>query len=173
MEKVDLKTVLDEKKGDPTEEVVVRKKHKKPMQLRDIENRSATSRHSSKTESHEDINKLLNQEKNDIFKQPWNRLDNGMKLNRIRLFTETEAKEKGLTKEKQEELRKKLADACRGNKLSKNTEVDYCKEECIIKGIKALTYEGDSFHLIINEAKKTKKTTKSKSNIDRFINKKS
>lgn len=173
MEEVNLKTVLDEKNEELKEDIVIRKKHKKPMQLRDIENRSVTSRQSSKTESHEDIHNLLNKEKNDIFKQPWNRLDTGMKLNRIRLFTESEGKEKGLTKEKQEELRTKLANACRSNKLNKNTDVEYCIDECKIKKIKPLMYNGSSIQLIINETKKTKKTTKSKSNIDRFINKKS
>ena len=37
----------------------------------------------SKTESNEDIDRLLNKEKGDIFKQHWNRLDTGMKLNRF------------------------------------------------------------------------------------------
>ena len=93
MENVDLKTVLKEEQKEDVkeEEVTVRKKHKKPMQLRDIENRSSSSnRISSKTETHEDIDQLLNKEKDNIFNQTWNRLDTGMKLNRIRLFTETD-----------------------------------------------------------------------------------
>ena len=174
MEKQDLKNILKEgKKDEPKEEIKIRKKHKKPMQLRDIENRSSsTDRHNSKTESNEDIDRLLNKEKGDIFKQHWNRLDTGMKLNRIRLFTETEAQDKNLTKEEQETLRKLLVEACRNNKLNKNTDVEYNREDCMILKIKTLTYSDGNYHLIFNESKKSKKTTKSKSNIDRFINKK-
>ena len=101
MEKTDLKNVLKEEKkieSDNKTDIVVRK-HKKPMQLRDIENRSSGSnRLHSKIETPENIKKLLNEEKDNIFKQPWNRLDTGMKLNRIRLFSETTAKEKNLSR---------------------------------------------------------------------------
>ena len=176
MENVDLKTVLKEEQKEDVkeEEVTVRKKHKKPMQLRDIENRSSSSnRISSKTETHEDIDQLLNKEKDNIFNQTWNRLDTGMKLNRIRLFTETEGKDKGLTKDKQEGLRKLLGDNCRGNKLNKNTDVIYNSEECRIIKIKNLKYKDGKYSITSNEVKRVKKTTKSKSNIDRFINKKS
>ena len=37
---------------------------------------------------------LEEKEKTQLFKQAWNRLDTGMKLNRIRLFSEQKAKEK-------------------------------------------------------------------------------
>ena len=172
MEQSDLKNVLKEEKKEIVKEDVTIKKHKKPMQLRDIENRSSgTSRNSSKTESNQDITFLLNQEKTEIFKKPWNRLDTGMKLNRIRLFSESESLEKGFSEEKQEELRKKLVEAVRNNKLSKNTEVDYDVDECIIKTIKYLVYNGDEISINIPDKKRVKKTSKSKSNIDRFIKK--
>ena len=172
MEQSDLKNVLKEEKKAVIKEDITIKKHKKPMQLRDIENRSAgTSRINSNTESNQDITLLLNQEKTEIFKKPWNRLDTGMKLNRIRLFSESEATEKDFNEEKQEELRELLVEAIRNNKLSKNTEVDYDIEKCIIKKIKYLTYNDDKIYLIIPDKKRVKKTSKSKSNIDRFIKK--
>ena len=172
MEKSDLKHIF--KKDEPKDEIKIRKKHKKPMQLRDIENRSSsTDRLNTTTESNENIDRLLNKEKGDIFKQHWNRLDTGMKLNRIRLFTEKEAEEKNLTEGEQENLRKLLVDACRNNKLNKNTDVDYSNEECKINKINTLSYKNGHYHLVFNEAKKSKKTTKSKTNIDRFIGKKS
>ena len=175
MEKSDLKTILkEEKKEETKDEIKIRKKHKKPMQLRDIENRSSSiDRINSKTtESNENIDRLLNKEKGTIYKQYWNRLETGLKLNRIRLFSEMEAKEKNLTKEEQENLRKLLVDACRNNKLNKNTEVEYNKEECKIVKIKVLTYNNGIYQLKFSETKKSKKPTKSKSNIDRFIGKK-
>ena len=175
MEKTDLKNVLKEEKkieSDNKTDIVVRK-HKKPMQLRDIENRSSGSnRLHSKIETPENIKKLLNEEKDNIFKQPWNRLDTGMKLNRIRLFSETTAKEKNLSKEKQEALRNILASACRNNKLNKITDVEYSTEECRIINIKNLDIKDGKINLSFCETKKNKKTTKSKSNVERFIAKK-
>ena len=161
MEQSDLKNVLKEEKKAVIKEDITIKKHKKPMQLRDIENRSAgTSRINSNTESNQDITLLLNQEKTEIFKKPWNRLDTGMKLNRIRLFSESEATEKDFNEEKQEELRKLLVESVRNNKLSKNTEVDYDIEKCIIKKIKYLTYNDDKIYLIIPDKKRVKNTSK-------------
>ena len=173
MEKPDLKSVLKDEKTDAGKEEITIRKHKKPMQLRDIENRSSgINRLSSKTESPENIRHLINKEKTEIFKQSWNRLDTGMKLNRIRLFTENEGKEKKLKKEDQEHLRELLVEAIRNNKLSKNTEVEYNMGDCEIVRIKSLVYKDGKYSLIMNESKKSKKTTKSKSNIDRFISKK-
>ena len=57
-------------------------------------------------------------------------------------------------------------------KLNKNTDVEYNREDCIIIKVKTLTYNDGKYQLVFNESKKLKKTTKSKSNIDRFINKK-
>ena len=172
MEKKDLKNVLKEGKKETKEEVTV-KKHKKPIQLRDIENRSSSSyRNHSKNNNYEEIDNLLNKEKTDIFKKPWNHLDTGMKLNRIRLFSETESCEKELSDDKKEALRKIIADACVSNKLNKVTDVEYDIEECKIISIKNLVYKNGNYHLKINEVKKVKKPTKSKSNIDRFISRK-
>ena len=172
MEKKDLKSVLKEGQKECKEEVVV-KKHKKPMQLRDIENRSSkTNRSQLKDDNYEDIDRLLNKEKTNLFKKPWNNLDTGMKINRIRLFTEEEATENKLPKKDQENLRKILVEACRNNKLNKNTDVEYSIEECKIIKVKNLVYKNGNYYLKINEVKKTKKPTKSKSNIDRFINRK-
>ena len=173
----DLKNVLKE---DPLEKTKVQTKeelllrvHKKPMQLRDIESRSSNTNREHKIETPEHIKQLLNEEKTQIFKQPWNRLDMGMKLNRIRVFSETEAKEHKLSKEKQEELRQILVGACRGNKLNKITEVIYDTELCNITSIKNLEIKDGKISFNVGEAKKQKKTTKTKSNIDRLLSKKS
>ena len=172
--KTDLKNILKDESAEKTqtkEEPVVRV-HKKPMQLRDIESRSSNTNREHKHETPEHIKQLLNEEKDQIFKQQWNRLDMGMKLNRIRLFSEEQAKEHKLSKEKQEELRKILVDACRGNKLNKITDVVYDTELCGITSIRNLEIKDGKIGFIIGEAKKPKKTTKTKSNIDRLITKK-
>ena len=169
--KPDLKNILKEESAEKTqvkEEPIVRV-HKKPMQLRDIESRSSNTNRDHKIETPENIKQFLNEEKDQIFKQPWNRLDMGMKLNRIRLFSEEQAKENKLSKEKQEELRKILVTACRGNKLNKITDVSYDTELCGITSIRYLEIKEGKIGFTIGEAKKPKKTTKTKSNIDRLL----
>jgi hypothetical protein len=169
--KTDLKNILKEESAEKTQqkdEPTIRV-HKKPMQLRDIESRSSNTNRDHKSETPEHIKQLLNEEKDQIFKQPWNRLDMGMKLNRIRLYSESQAKEHKLPKEKQEELRKILVDACRGNKLNKITDVNYDTELCGIVSIKQLEIKDSKIGFTIGEAKKIKKTTKTKSNIDRLL----
>jgi len=170
--KNDLKNILKdesaEKQPQQKDELTVRV-HKKPMQLRDIESRSSNTNREHKIETPENIKLLINEEKDNIFKQPWNRLDMGMKLNRIRLFSEEYAKENKLSKEKQEELRKILVTACRGNKLNKITDVIYDTELCGITSIRNLEIKDGKIVFAIGEAKKLKKTTKTKSNIDRLL----
>lgn len=171
MESQDLKNVLKEEKNEKESETV--RVHKKPMQLRDIETRSSNTNREHKIETPENMSKYLNEEKDQIFKQPWNRLDTGMKLNRLRNFTEDMSKQYKLTKEKQDELRKVLFDACRSNKLNKISEINYDKEECKVISIKNLEIKENGKISFTNaEVKKTKKTTKSKSNIDRLLSNK-
>ena len=97
---MDLKNVLNESevKEDITEKPELVRKHKKPVQLRDIESRSATNRKITQEnfETDENIRSLLEKEKEEIYKQSWNKLDNGMKINRIKLFVETEKENKSL-----------------------------------------------------------------------------
>ena len=62
MEQKDLKNVLEdtklkETKAEPKNVTV----HKKPMQLRDIENRSSNTNRGNKIETPENIKKLLNE----------------------------------------------------------------------------------------------------------------
>tara|TARA_Y100001935_G_scaffold200908_1_gene169266 strand:+ start:6352 stop:6867 length:516 start_codon:yes stop_codon:yes gene_type:complete len=171
MEKKDLKNVLKDENDQTIKDKKIRV-HKKPMQLRDIESRSSNTNRDHKIETPENIKKLLNEEKDNIFKQPWNRLDMGMKLNRLRQFSESVAKDKKLSKEKQEELRKILVDACRSNKLNKINDIDYDTEECKINSIKYLDIKDQKISFSTNDVKKAKKTTKTKSNIDRLLVKK-
>ena len=120
-------------------------------------------------ESKEEMKSLLNKEKQDVLKQPWNKLDVGMKLGRIKLFVEKEAQEKQLDDTKKDELKKLLFNACKSNKLSKNSEIVYNREKCIIETIKVLTYENEKYTIKTTETKKSKSSTKSRSNIERLI----
>ena len=136
---MDLKKVLNENQEENPDDVSIRK-HKKPIQLRDIENRSANNRKTGGVdcESDEQIKELLEKEKEEIYKQSWNKLDNGLKINRLKKFVENEKLEKNLSDEKEQQLTKILISACRSNKLNKNTDVVYDKDSCQITNIRIL-----------------------------------
>lgn len=169
---MDLKNVLNENQEEKPDDVNIRK-HKKPIQLRDIENRSASNRKSGNVEtaleSDEQIKELLEKEKEEIYKQSWNKLDNGLKINRLKKFIENEKLEKNLSDEKEQQLTKILISACRSNKLNKNTDVVYDKDSCQITNIRILKYEKNKYHLEIADVKKSKPSGKSKSNIERLL----
>ena len=179
---MDLKTVLNEtdtgketetEKEKAKEELI--RKHKKPVQLRDIENRSASNRKAvpGTFETDEEITNLLEREKEDIYKQPWNKLENGLKINRLKLFIKKEVDDKSLSPDEKTILTKLLLTACRQNKLNRNADIIYDKIECIITDIKILKYEDNKYILDITELKKAKQTSKSKSNVERLIKSKS
>ena len=167
---MDLQKVLNENQEENPDDVSIRK-HKKPIQLRDIENRSANNRKTGGVdcESDEQIKELLEKEKEEIYKQSWNKLDNGLKINRLKKFVENEKLEKNLSDEKEQQLTKILISACRSNKLNKNTDVVYDKDSCQITNIRILKYEKNKYHLEIADVKKSKPSGKSKSNIERLL----
>ena len=174
---MDLKVVLNEKeevvddeKGEGKDNPV--RVHKKPIQLRDIENRSSSNRKSCLShESDGEIKKMLNKEKKQYYKQAWNKLDNGMKINRIKLFVESEKDKNSLDEGQTDTLRKLLITTCTSGKLNKSSDISYNKEEGYIVNIKILKYTESSkeYKIQINESKKKQSSSKSKSNIDRFL----
>ena len=170
---MDLKGVLNENDEEQSSEknTAVRV-HKKPIQLRDIENRSSNNRKAVDShETDEKIKKLLNKEKKNYYNQNWNKLDNGMKINRIKLFVTSEKDKNSLNDTQTENLKKLLINACTSGKLNKSSDIVYNKEEGLIENIKILKYseEKKEYKLHFNENKKKTTSTKSKSNIERFL----
>ena len=164
---MDLKNILNDEPNE-TSKKSVPKKHKKPVQLRDIESNNFKQL-GLRMESNDEMRSLLNKEKKEVLKQPWNKLDTGMKLSRIKLFVEKEVEERELNDTTRDELQIMLISACRSNKLSKNTEIIYDREKCLIEKIKILKYENQKYSLQTTETKKSKSSTKSRSNIERLI----
>ena len=170
---MDLKNVL-------TDEVPVQDKqkivtpgisiHKKPIQLRDIENRSSSKTRIDKFESKEKMTELLNKEKGEIYKQSWNKLDKGLKINRLKEFIHRETIDKELTKMEVIQLSELLLSACSNNKLNRVNDVIYNKDEGQIDQLKNLSRsENRIYHLKMNEPKQGRTSGKPKSNIDRFL----
>ena len=166
---MDLKNVLqDNSKQDLQSESNINI-HKKPIQLRDIENRSSSKTRVDSFESKEQITQLLNKEKNNIFKQSWNKLDKGMKLNRIKEFIQREVKEKNLNKIQELQISQLLFQACSNNKLNRVNDVIYNKEKGFIEQFKNLSSNDNIYTLKLNEPKQQRSSGKPKSNIDRFL----
>ena len=176
---MDLKTILKDECEKPPEEKTNSekkeehiRKHKKPLQLRDIESRSASKR-SENIASDESISKMIDAEKGNSLKKSWNKLDTGLKLNRLKLFISKEKEEKNLDSTQEKELKNLLMGLCQKNKLNKNTDVSYNNEECFIISIKNLKFneETKKYHYKEPEVKAKKASgSKSRSNVDRFLN---
>ena len=167
---MDLKNILDESdkinlKKNPNVKV-----HKKPIQLKDIENRSKTNLNNNKDISDCDINKLIDLEKDKIYQQTWTKLDNGSKLTKLQEYSIKLSIEHELNDNQKNKLIKLLTNACNKGKLNKISEVEYDKESCEIINIKVLIFNSDlkTFSLKISE-NKSKSKNSSKSNIERLL----
>tara|TARA_Y100000817_G_scaffold313976_1_gene311419 strand:+ start:5686 stop:6210 length:525 start_codon:yes stop_codon:yes gene_type:complete len=174
---MDIKGILHEKCTDEKSKSNSIRIHKKPMQLRDIENRSSNNRRQGGIphDSEEDIQNLLLKEQKEVYKQPWNKLDNGMKINRLKDFIEKEVKARSLKSDQENELRTLLMNACNSNKLTKNTDVNYDKDNSRVLSIKPLKFNEETKKYtmeIVETIKNKSNSTKSKSNLDRFLKKK-
>ena len=173
---MDLKTILNDVdiadddnlesdlKNNPNVKV-----HKKPIQLTDIERRSKTN-HNKNNISESEINKLIDLEKEKIYNQSWNKLDNGSKINRLKKYSLILKEEYNLNENELNKLNKLLIASCNKNKLNKNSDVIYDIDDTEITNIKILEFNEDIrvFSLKINEAK-SKPKNKSKTNIERFL----
>jgi|TARA_Y100000389_G_C17167004_1_gene367243 hypothetical protein len=166
---MDLKEVLQEETVETPKQVNNVTIHKKPIQLRDIENRSSSKTRLDQFESKEHIMELIEKEKDHIFKQNWNKLDRGLKINRIKEFVIRETIEKSLTKLQALQLSDLLISTCTNNKLNRVSEVSYDKDEGIILSLKNLIFENNTYLLKTSEPKQNKSSGKPKSNIDRFL----
>ena len=173
---MDLKTILndvdinddDDEDNDLKNNPNV-KVHKKPIQLTDIERRSKTN-HNKNNISESAINKLIDLEKEKIYNQSWNKLDNGSKINRLKKYSLLLNDEHNLNDNELNKLNKLLITSCNKNKLNKNSDVIYDIDDADIKNIKILEFNEDIrvFSLKINEVK-SKAKNKSKTNIERFL----
>jgi len=115
----------------------------------------------------------IDKEKNNRFKNTWNRLDKGSKLNRIKLFINKMKEDYQLDDEQKENLEKLLSQLFHSGVLNRNQEVTYDMDSCEITEIKNLILNEENKSFVFNKSKekKTKITSsKSKSNIERHFN---
>ena len=156
---MDLKEILSS--NEQTDNVTVHKKssfsHVK---------KSNTTSYSNKNE----IDDLLEQEKQNLYYKSWNKLDNSTKNNLFKHFVSLE-KDKNKLDEKQSLLLTNLL-VKNIKKLNKASEVNYDQNKCEIIKINNLIYneQDNSYSLNIIENKpKSNVNNKSKSRLDKFI----
>ncbi len=156
---MDLKNILSSNSND--DNVTVHKKssfsHVK---------KSNTTNYSNKNE----IDNLLEQEKQNLYYKSWNKIDNSTKNNLFKDFVSNE-KIKNNLDEKQSLLLTNLL-VKNIKKLNKSSEVEYNQEECKIITIHNLIYnDSDKSYLlnIIEKKPKSSNSNKSKSRLDKFI----
>ena len=128
--------------------------------------KSNTTNYSNKNE----IDDLLEQEKQNLYYKSWNKLDNSTKNNLFKDFVSIEKQTQTLN-EKQTLLLKNLL-IKNMKKLNKASEVEYSQDECKIIKIHNLIFDinDKSYSLIIVEKKpKSNISNKSKSRLNKFI----
>ena len=107
------------------------------------------------------------------FKLPWNKLEKGMKMNRIVLYIKKETEEKDLSNTISKELKSILFNACDRGLFNKISEVKYDTEIGEIESFKCLEFnESTRKYKLKSTGPKNRSVSKSRSNIDRLVKKK-
>ena len=86
----------------------------------------------------ESFSKLLDDKANDAYKRPWHRLERGLRLNRLRLFSEAEALKTQLSQIEKAALLNVLQKGLDKKQLNSKTTVVYDQEQEAILEIKGL-----------------------------------
>jgi hypothetical protein len=84
------------------------------------------------------LQKLIAAEAGTAYKRPWHRLERGLRLNRLRAFTEDLATKRGLKDSEKQALLSLLTKSLDKKLLNSKTSVEYDQEEESIKEIKPL-----------------------------------
>ena len=157
---MDLKNILsgDEK----SENINIKKKTKYVPNI--STNQNDSNNYSNKSE----IDDLLEKEKNNLYKNPWNKLDNTTKNNLFKKYILLEKESHSLDEDQTSNLHNLLIKNIK--KINKNSDVDYNSEDGVLNTIHILIFNEDTKSFTLNFAqKKSKSATKSKSNLDKFM----
>jgi len=107
------------------------------------------------------------------FTLPWNKLEKGVKMNRLLIFIQSEKEEHTLTEQQSKELKNLLFKACENGLFNKISDVEYDESKAEIKSIKNLEFnELSKKYKIKTGGTKNRSVSKSRSNIDRLTKKK-
>ena len=143
---MDLKNILinDEK----SENINIKKKTKYVPNISNNQNDS--NNYSKKCE----IDDLLEKEKNNLYKNPWNKLDNTTKNNLFKQYILLEKESHSLDDNQTSSLHKLLIKNIK--KINKNSDVDYNSEEGVLNKIHILAYDISNKTFSLNYSQKKK-----------------
>ena len=159
---MDLKEVLNS--NEQSDNIKVHKKPDKPV-YPNINKSNTNNNYSNKNE----IDELLEKEKQNIYHKTWNKLDNSCKNNLFKKYVSLEKEKYNLDEKGTLLLINLLIKNIK--KLNKASEVNYDNETCEIIKINNLIYneEDKSYSLNIVEKTKTATPNRSKSRLDKFF----
>ena len=161
---MDLKNILTN--NEKSENVSVKKKTKYVPNISN--NQNGSNNDSNNYSNKSEIDDLLEKEKNNMYKNPWNKLDNTTKNNLFKKYILLKKESHSLDDNQTSSLHNLLIKNIK--KINKNSDVDYNSEEGILNDIHILTFNEDTKSFTLNFAqKKSKSATKSKSNLDKFM----
>ena len=108
----------------------------------------------------------------DRFKLPWNKLEKGMKMNRILIYVDSQKKEYSLSDNQTKDLKNILFRGCENGLFNKINDVKYDEEQCLIESFKQLEFnESSKKYKLKSSGNKNRSVSKSRSNIDRLMKK--
>lgn len=114
----------------------------------------------------DDLLDAISKEQQNRFNKPWNKLDKGLKLNRINEYLDNY--------ECDDDDKIKLKDLIFrsfNNNTLKNEHIDYDQNTFNIQNIKNLSYDNNTFSIVnIVKKSKPKMRSKTKTNIERHFN---
>lgn len=114
----------------------------------------------------DDLLDAISKEQQNRFNKPWNKLDKGLKLNRINEYVDNYK----CDDDDKIKLKDLLIKSLNNNAL-KNEHVEYDQNTSNILNIKNLSYENDTFSIVnIVKKSKPKMRSKTKTNIERHFN---
>ena len=112
----------------------------------------------------------INADEQDRYQKNWNKLDKGVKLNRLLFFIKQESLRRSLQTNQEKQLKQLLFNLCSNNGLNKSSDVIYDLEKMIITEIKILLFnEETKKYSIKHVAVKSKHSSKSKTNIEKHF----
>tara|TARA_Y100000389_G_scaffold58253_1_gene54242 strand:+ start:476 stop:1012 length:537 start_codon:yes stop_codon:yes gene_type:complete len=106
------------------------------------------------------------------FTQPWNKLDKGVKMNRLLLFIQSQKEINELSDQQTKDLKNLLFKGCETGLFNKISDVKYDTEKALIESIKQLEFnESSKKYKLKTGGTKNRSVSKSRSNIDRLTKK--
>ena len=107
------------------------------------------------------LDKFLEDDKQTSRKEPWSKLDKTMKTKKIMAFVESYSEEKKLQKDQKKALETFLKDCLNRKRLQRVKDVDYDKDNGIIKSIPSLVPTKTSKQFTLKNIEKRVNTLKS------------